>query len=213
MSDVSFQAQPDPASEGVRTRGGVVQPPQRYGEWFDETLASDEDPMLPVGAPPDPDDHALEMSDVLPEDLDLGGSQPLLFPELGEDIPMADERSSEGELERTVVPNPDMVDPPRVESATEGGVDSAVGQDSEASSTVRRRVGRPRKHPPKARASGSQAPTSGGKSTSQHSATADESSQAESSRPKRGRPRKNPPAPVVTESASNAPRRIPCQIE
>ena len=130
------------------------------------------------------------MSDVLPEDLDLGGgSQPLLFPELGDDIPMADERSSESELERTVVPNPEVVEPPRVESATEGRVDSAVGQDSEASSTIRRRVGRPRKHPPKTKASGSQAPSTRGQSTSQHSTTANESSQAESSRPKRGRPK------------------------
>ena len=122
---------------------------------------------------------------------------------------MADERSSEGELERTVVPNPEVVEPPRVESATEGRVDFAVGQDSEAPSTVRRRVGRPRKHPPKVKASGSQAPNIGGQSTSQHSDTANEGSQAESSRPKRGRPRKNPPAPMATESASNEPRRIP----
>ena len=64
--------------------------PQRYGEWFDETIASDEDPMLPAGAPPKPDDNALEMSDVLPEDLHLREPPPVLFPELGNDVSMAD---------------------------------------------------------------------------------------------------------------------------
>ena len=55
--------------------------------------------------------------------------QPIWFPKLGDDIPMADNQSSEGELERTVVPNPDIAVPPNVESVPEGREESAAGQD------------------------------------------------------------------------------------
>ena len=120
----------------------------------------------------------------------MGESQPLLFPELGNDIPMADDRSSEGELERTVVPNPEVVGPPNVESAPEERVESAVSQDSAASGTVRRKPGRPRKYPPKVKASGSQVVSAWEASTSRHSDTVGEDSRAEPSKPKRSRPSK-----------------------
>ena len=72
MSDVSIHADPDPHSQEMSTRRGVVQPPMRNGEWFDDTINSDVNPMRPAVEEPDSDDNGPGMVDVLSEDLDLG---------------------------------------------------------------------------------------------------------------------------------------------
>ena len=93
------------------------------------------------------------------------------------------------------MPNPNLAVPPKVESVPEEQVTSAVGQDSEASSTLRRRRGRPRKHPSKVEASIYKQLVL--------------KNLVNLVKRKRGRPIKAPPVPKVSECGSTENCRIP----